>query len=380
MPDQAIGDLTEVLEFFPKTEAWPEACILLAELYLLKKNVDLSHEVLSRLSEQQNLYPDLKNKILEAYWDHYQRQKQFQLLIHWLSTLLEEDIARLRRSKNLEEKIFEISKNDEADLDLLIKIYKALRINDPLDPIILHIETGGFIFELPTMLKLLKLSLMSGTHANVKRVSQIMNQGGWHRDAHSVFSIHRDLSFPKHARTWLKLLMDGSLWEEAKALALQMQDTESELVTIEMGLKNWEAASHLIEKHAKWLLPSIKIETLSHLCQELQEINNGKTYIDRLISTMKDGEKKEFLNITLITDLTTRKEKLETFLEQQKTTLYRERCITELAKIAFKQRNIELLKQYHLKLKDLSNDSPYLQEVTHLLDTLKTIQQAAPAP
>lgn len=371
---KAIQDFSEILEFFPDGSSWHNACLHLSNIYLLQKNTTASEDILYRLFQNLPEDPSLFEKILTAKWDFYDKQEKYPDLFKWLNSLNPKERLLLKNSQDIQDRIYKIAKSKNQNIQSLLGIYKTLDYQEPISEILNLIEHEGFLFSQEHQALLLKLSIQEPNPQLIGRATRSMIQSGWHKKVHEVFYKHR-----KHAKadrwmtTWMNTLIDGKLWVEADTLlqSINPEKYVKESYLIMTGLEKWTEAFQLLKKTDSWIYSTLSFEDLNLLLHGLYREKHSRAMALNLVDLLPKGGKQTLLKAEIESDLK-KKEILYQWVIKN-DSIYTEQAYLSLAKIFFKQRNLDPLRKILKKNEKTFPNSKTTQEIAQLHHTLSTI-------
>lgn len=368
----AIRELSEILEFFPRTKHWPLACIKLSDLYLQQKNSKISEDLLKRLTHSASFNNELNEESLLAQWDFFSKQGRYKKLNEWLNNRSDAEKTLLKKSQPMSERLISMIKN--APLTQMVSTYRYLGFEDPLSNIIDRVEKEKFILKKTQLQLILNESILLENVTLIARCARLMAKAGWHKEANEVFNKHASEKPPLFLQSWVNLLMNGKLWSSALNVIdqYQNQDFQKEKVLAFCGMEKWQEAYNIIIDSKKWIFHSLSVEDISEVINGLEDQKVTTELKKNLISQIPDGEKKNII-IALLENTPDKRENLfKSVIEN--SSLYSDLAYAELGKIYFKLRQLKNLQGIARELGENHPNSKYRKEVDSWVRTLTSIK------
>jgi outer membrane protein assembly factor BamD (BamD/ComL family) len=375
----AIIEYLEIVEFFPKTKVWARAAIKLSSLYLARKQVSDSAEVLKRLKHTIITNANDKLAIYCAQWDFFAKQKKIPELIIWLSKIPKAEKAKLTNSQEFMNRIQSLSKIPDSNVQVLLDVCYALNVEEPIAMIYEINVKNGVSLDKDGYIHLLKLTIGKNDLKLISQTCRSMKKNGWHKEIHQVFIKYEKLEeSQKWTRVWLSTLIDGKMWRETEQLLMKVkkEDFIEEHFVVYLGLEKWREASQLLKENYKWVFSSLKYDDLYRLLKVQQKQSFTKSINNELIGLMPESDKKNMLKVELESDHLKKVPLLKGIVLSK--SLFSQRASFSLAKIYFSNRSQKELNKLYSEFSVNYPSSEYIKDIEGFMETLNAMLSVKP--
>jgi tetratricopeptide (TPR) repeat protein len=296
--EDAVKEYSEILEFFPDTTPWREACIRLSDLYLKTRREDQSQLVLARLRrEDKSKTSDLEDKVLIAHVQNFVNREAYGEMKTWLLERSPKERQILRGSESLIPLWAQLQVRSGLEPKVILELWSLLGHQHPVKALV----SLGREKDLPftkDLLSFLHLKVIEmGEIETLRSITGRMVRDGWGKIVHGHFKACGKKADPWKS-LWLHAMISGRLHEEALEVLDTMEDSQDRIVErigVLVGLERYEDGFHLLRANASWLENALTLYQFEALLEGIMSLPQAQLYREQFFEVLKEGGRKELL-------------------------------------------------------------------------------------
>ncbi|MBF0244711.1 MAG: tetratricopeptide repeat protein [Planctomycetes bacterium] len=299
--EEAINDLQEIIEFFPSTPSWEEACLRLTRVAMEAGKVSVAESALERALLKYGAPSQYPKSLLVANWIFHFERGDMPGYTEWMAKLGPVEKSRLRESPEVISALDRISVRKEISEQL--KLLEDLGFTDPESEILeryerLDLRISGSMEE-----AFVKQVAGAGKEKAFFSFLRQLIEAGEYRKAHEMMKAHSGKFEKWWSEIWLPCLIEGKMWTEGDELLALMPDTSScpkERFLVHIGFKRWQAAYRLLKGPLAQAVDRFDISVLVELVKGLHDNNLTLAMAKDVVAMIGDAPLRTYLEAVLL--------------------------------------------------------------------------------
>jgi|SaaInlStandDraft_1057018.scaffolds.fasta_scaffold06755_2 hypothetical protein len=383
--EEAVKEYSEVLEFFPETELWGEACIRLSDLYLKTRREEQSQLVLGRLRRSaKKEKEDLGEDVLIAYVQNFVNREVYEEMKAWLVERSEHEKQVLRASSSLVPLWTQVQERSGLGPKALMELWQELGHQKPLRALIDLGREKDVPFSKELLAHLHIKAMEEGDVEALRSIVLRMVADGWGKVVHEQFKkVGQQADDWKSL--WLHGMISGRLHQEALEVLDGMEDSQDRVIErmgVLIGLRRFEEGLHLLRSNANWLENALTFSRFEALLEGVLALPQGHLYREQFFEVLGEGGRKELLLARRVLRGKEKETKLESIA--LKDDFYGPMAAGDLGRLLAEEGRLEELRGWRDKVKERFPNSEELGELNQRVEILSGLKgegvEAVPLP
>jgi hypothetical protein len=381
---KALMELSEIVEFFPRTSIWEKACLDVFAIHLLNENERACADILARIQERaSDKKVSLSRKL--AHWDYHVQLLDMKGLIPWINKLNQSEKKSFRLDQSFISRFKKLIENPNVDFEQILKIWLALDAPKPFSQLLDLTQKAEINFSRQQMSTWLIWSLKNIPDATdeIFKIAENMGENGWGLEVQKAINEHGKKYLAD--KRWIRFLLKHQLFQEAlKQIKVAASDDSQNktsltddpyiLETLEahIGLQQWTESMNLATKEAQWIFSALNYKQSLKLFKGLHSQLHLKPSLQQLLTKAPKGLQK-LIKVELDDNFDNKEEDLWDIFEND--VLYATRSATLLKELFNHQRDSSKLQILLKKVKaSLPNEKGLLSSIQQTINTLSTLK------
>jgi len=291
-------EYSEVLEFFPGTSPWKEACIRLSDLYLKTRREAQSRLVLARLRlKTQDPSKELEIEVLTAYAQNFIHREAFLEMKEWLAQRSAGETRLLRASPELMSLWGRLLERSDLEPETQLELWSLLGHQRPIKALMELGRERDWPFPKKLLAYLLNKSMDQRDEEAIRSIINLMVQNGWGKVVHEQFKT-RGEGAENWKLLWLYAMGTGRLYEEVLEVLDTMDDSQDRVIErmdALIGLRRFEEGLILLVANGSWLKNALPLSKFELLLEGILSLPQGNLYRDQFFEALGAGGMRDLL-------------------------------------------------------------------------------------
>lgn len=373
--EEAVKEYSEILEFFPDTKPWREACIRLSDLYLKTRREEQSRLVLARLKRRADQKTeDLVEDVLIAHVQNFINREAYKEMGLWLKERSEKERERLRGSEDLIALWAQLQQRSDLGPEEILNLWSQFGHQRPIKGLVEMARKEDIPLSKEFLLLLHREVIKLEDVDTLSSVTSRMIQSGWGKSAHAQFKESGDKANALKS-LWLQSMISGRLFEEALEVLDTMEDSKDRIVErmgVLIGLKRFEQGFHLLRANSSWLENALTMEQFGALLEGVLALPQGPLYGEQFLEALKEGGKRDLLQARWMLQGKEKELKLRKIAEND--DFYGSQAAGDLGEILSEEGRLTELREWEVLISKRFPDSPELKELRKRVETLSDLR------